>query len=150
MVRSQSSLSRSWSDEQNVLRQILVLSRNCKYKVNSFPANIQFGLSRILEVGQVNEGEQVGQVPRGELAKNPDYAQNPLAAAHRCALGANRRRKLALWPGYAKYVKARVIFGLREFRDCPSLVPDRELWPHDHSRTRVTGAPGAKVLESAP
>jgi hypothetical protein len=66
--------SRSWPDEQNVLLQISVLSRNCKYKVNSFPANIQFGLSRILEVGQVNEGEQVGQVPRGELAKNRDYA----------------------------------------------------------------------------
>jgi hypothetical protein len=31
-----------------------------------------------------------------QLAKNLDYTQNSLAAAHHCALGANRRCKLAL------------------------------------------------------
>jgi hypothetical protein len=36
------------------------------------------------------------------MVKHLYYAQNPLAAARQLRLGANRRRKLALWPAPIK------------------------------------------------
>jgi len=53
-----------------------------------------------LEVGQVNESVEVGCVPKDQLAKNPDYAQNPVAESRQFRL------QLAIAVGIHRYENA--------------------------------------------
>ena len=59
----------------------------------------QTGLRRTMRKHPNSHREAKATAP--VLDSTLDYAQNPLAAAHHCAFGANRRRKLALWPDSA-------------------------------------------------
>src|ERR1022692_292098 len=56
----------------------------------------QTGLRRAMRKHPNSHREAKATAP--VLDSTRHYAQNPLAAVHHCALGANRRRKLVLWP----------------------------------------------------